>query len=588
MSALGTAPPPVIRPADAAQRVSWRLTRSGWAVCTVLRPGLSPVLEVRSDGGRTTYEVPHLGATSQLLPSEDGQVWMCHHRGGQHVVERLTTDGRVHSVATSSAQGLALVDESYALEYDAGSSRLMRLVPGGLRQVAVVDGAAVGGVRLGDRRVAVDVVSGGRCSTVAVDVTTGEIEPFVSVSERSDDHVVDFVPQANLLVISTDATGSVRLGVGRPGQAPVTFPVALAGDGPATHLATSPDGSLLAVSFAVGATCQVSVVDVLSGTAIPLDLPPMVVVGRGALDGRRLVVPVSTPDRPATLLRVDLASGRYSFDDPALPGVVSCDVIRLPGDQGELEAVVVGDVATAECVVVALHGGPLSSWKAMFDPLLAELAGAGIAVVAPNIRGSVGYGRDHALSIVDRWGGPDLDDVLAVGEAVAAMRPVGANPPHLLGISYGAYLGLVAAARSPRAWAGCVSLAPFLSGARIAAGGGPIADLVRRLGGTGSPDVRDGLDRLTVPVLVHHGAEDDVVPVEESRVLGLELRRLGRSSAVHLLPGVGHDLLASHAGPVVIDSIVGFCLDGAACSEPEWRRATAPPPPAIRTRGGMT
>ena len=563
MSALGAAPP-MTRPADAVQRVSWRLTPSGWAVCAVLRPGLGPALEVRSDGGRTTYEVPCLGATSQLLPTDDGQVWMCHHRGGRHFVERLTAEGRIIPVATSSAQGLALVDETYALEYDAGFSRLMRLEPGGLRQVAVLDGAAVGAVPLGGDRVAVDVVSGGRCSAVAVDATTGEVEPFVSVSERSDDHVVDFVPDANLLVISTDATGHVRLGVGRPGQAPVTFPSALAGDGPATHVASSSDGSLVAVSFAVGATCQVRVVDVPTETTIPLDLPPLVVLGRGALGGGRLVLPVSTPDRPATLLRVDLSSGRYFFDDPALPGVASCEVIRLRGCEGALEAVVVGDVATADRVVVALHGGPLSSWKAMFDPLLAELAEAGIAVVAPNIRGSVGYGRDHALAIRDRWGGPDLDDVLAVGEAVAGMRPLGAKPPCLLGISYGAYLGILAAERAPDAWSGCIALAPFLSGARIEAGGGPVADLVRRLGGTGSPDLRDGLDALAVPVLVLHGEDDDVVPVEESRVLDLELGRRGQSAAVHLLPGVGHDLLASPAGQVVIDSIVGFCLNGAA------------------------
>jgi pimeloyl-ACP methyl ester carboxylesterase len=563
VSALYPAPP-TLRPADADQRVSWRLTSSGRAVCTVLRPGLGPVLESRSGGDSTTHEVPQLGATSQLLPTEDGQVWMCHHRGGRHFVERLTTEGRILPVATSSAQGLALVDETYALSYDAGSSRLMRLGVGGLHQVAVLDGAAVGAVRLGGDRVAVDVVSGGRCSAVVVDATTGEVEPFVSVSERSDDHVVDFVPEANLLVISTDATGEVRLGVGRPGQAPVTFPAALAGDGPATHVASAPDGSLVAVSFAVGATCEVRVVDVPTGRTIPLDLPPLVVLGRGAVGGGRLVLPVSTPDRPATLLRVDLASGRYSFDDPALPGVASFDVVRLPGGEGALEAVVVGDVATADRVVVALHGGPLSSWKAMFDPLLAELAGAGIAVVAPNIRGSVGYGRDHALAILDRWGGPDLDDVLAVGDAVAGMRPLDASPPCLLGISYGAYLALLAAERAPDEWSGCVALAPFLSGARIAAGGGPVADLVRRLGGTGSPDLRDGLDALAVPVLVLHGEGDDVVPVEESRVLDVELGRRGQSAAVHLLPGVGHDLLASSAGQAVIDSIVGFCRDGAA------------------------
>ncbi len=546
------------RAAGVPTRVSWRLSRSGaQAACTVTRPGRRPVLEVRDTTTRTLHEVPGLGPTSQLLPMDDGSVLMCHHRHGGHVVERLDSEGQVAVVAVSAAQGLGLVDDSYALEKDAGgTSRLVAFADGRTIPVASVGGVAVGAVQLGNARVAVNVVSDGACSAVEVDTVSGTVEAYLSVSPHSDDQVVDYVGAANLLVVATNATGQVRLGFGLPGSEPVSFPDVLAGPGPATHLATSTDGHWLALCFEVGAVSEIRVVDVRSATALSVALPPLVVVGRGAFTDSELVVPVSTPDRPATLLHIDLASGRHRFEDP--PSVTACRVCRLPGADGDIEAVVVGDPVVADVVLVALHGGPLSAWRAMFDPLLAELAAAGVAVVAPNVRGSTGYGRAHALAIVDDWGGPDLADVLAVGAAVTRMRPVGAVRPGLLGISYGAYLALLAAERHASAWSSCIALSPFLSGARVAAEAGPVAELVRRLGGTTSPDVRDDLDRLTVPVLVIHGVDDDVVPVAEAELLHAELRSLSRDSTFHALPDTGHDVLAGHRATEVVDAVVAF------------------------------
>jgi len=156
--------------------------------------------------------------------------------------------------------------------------------------VAAFDGPAVGAVPLGDGRIAVNVVADGHCSAVVVDSISGAVEPFVSVSERSDDHVVDYVAAANLLVISTDATGVTRLGWVAPAthrsaslrrcRAPGRHPP---GD--------SADGTTLAVSFDVGARSEIRVVDVETGAVAALDLPTLVVVGRATLTRTHLVVP---------------------------------------------------------------------------------------------------------------------------------------------------------------------------------------------------------------------------------------------------------------------------------------------------------
>jgi alpha-beta hydrolase superfamily lysophospholipase len=560
-----------------AHRVSWRVAPSGrYAACTLLRPGTAPALEIRTVGGVQVHAVPNLGPTSQLLATDNG-VWMCHHRDSRHLIERLDADGTPVAVAASDAQGLALVAADIALEFDAaGTSRVLSISDGVLREIATLAGPAVGGVPLRDGRLSVDVVTrAGHCSAVEVDTATGAISPLFEVSARSDDRVVDYLAAENLVVVSTDATGDARLGVGRPGEEPVRFPDALRGPGAAMHLATS--GERLAVAFEAGARSLIRIVDLATDQAVPLRLPPLVVLGRGALNGDTLVVPVSTPDRPATLLRIDLTGERGTFDDPAPSAVPSCDVLALPGHAGVIESVVVGDVAQARDVVIALHGGPLDAWRAMYDPLLVGLASAGIAVVAPNIRGSVGYGPEHARAIIGAWGGPDLDDVRAVADAVTKLRAPDAKRPALLGISYGAWLALLAAQRFAARWDACVALSPFLSGARVAADAGPVAELVRRLGGTSTPDLRDRLGAMTAPLLVLHGEGDDVVPVTES----LELRRaLGpRGDAVRILPGVGHDLLSSNLATDVVDDVVAFLRPvagppGDAASTKRERRGT--------------
>ncbi len=535
----------------AVQRVSWRVAPSGaYAVCTMLRADAAPALEVRDARGRTVLNVPGLGPMSQLVPGDDA-ILVCHHRGGRHLIEQISFDGVITPLAASDAQGLALIDAAAAIEFD-GTSRVMRIEGGQLREVARLSGPATGATRLDACRLAIDVAApSGHCSAVEVDLSTGAVAPFVEVSPRSDDRVLDFVRSTNLLVISTDATGHVRLGVGHPGEAPVRFPAALAGPGNAIYLGT--DGVLLAVAFDTGARSALRVVDLSTDTALALELPPLVVLGRGALHDGELIVPVSTPDRAATLLRVDTTTLAWSFDDRPAASVPMCGVRQF----GAIEAVVVGDLEQARSVVIALHGGPLDAWRASFDPLLAALANAGIAVVAPNIRGSVGYGRDHALAIAGAWGGPDLDDVLAVADHVAALRGR-ADRPALLGLSYGAWLALLAAQRDPQRWSACVALAPFLSGSRVAAANGPVAELVHRLRGITSPDLRDELAATTARVLVVHGAEDDVVPVAESLELDHHLRRHGHRAIVRIVPGVGHDLLTSRVGADVLAQVVAF------------------------------
>jgi dipeptidyl aminopeptidase/acylaminoacyl peptidase len=237
-------------------------------------------------------------------------------------------------------------------------------------------------------------------------------------------------------------------------------------------------------------------------------------------------------------------------------------VADVPGPGGTIETLVVGDVVTARHVVVALHGGPFAAWRSAYHPLFNALAAEGVAVVAPNIRGSLGYGRAHAHAIRDRWGDVDAADVRAVCHWLAGRRDPKAMPPVLVGESYGAYLAvLVAASSAPGTVSGCAAMSGFTSGARVAGLGSAVSQLVLRFGGHTCPDLLVLAAAVPVPVLLLHGDLDEVVPVRESVDLAAALAAGGVPVRLVRDQVGGHDLMASPNGRQHRRRLLNFVLD---------------------------
>jgi dipeptidyl aminopeptidase/acylaminoacyl peptidase len=231
--------------------------------------------------------------------------------------------------------------------------------------------------------------------------------------------------------------------------------------------------------------------------------------------------------------------------------------------------------------VLALHGGPAAHWPLAFDAGLQALAEAGLAVVAPNPRGSTGYGRRHEEAIKGAWGGPDLADVIAVGTCLTRVRGGHRPPPALYGASYGAFLALLAMAEAPRLWSGCVAIAPFQSTTRLYADAGPgVRALLDRLDGlatAGGPRPVDLLRRasqLRGRILVLHGGRDPTVPVRHSRELVAALAGVpGVAVTYHELAGGGHQPVRPGRHCPHFAEIVRF-LGGTVPAEPpdqDWR-----------------
>jgi dipeptidyl aminopeptidase/acylaminoacyl peptidase len=186
-----------------------------------------------------------------------------------------------------------------------------------------------------------------------------------------------------------------------------------------------------------------------------------------------------------------------------------------------------------------VHGGPEGQFRAGAHPspynypVIQYLCARGLAVAAPNVRGSTGYGRTyHHLDDVERR--PDsVADLAAVAGALGAGS---GTPVAVMGGSYGGYMTMAAITEYPDLWqaavdtVGIVDFVTFLertSDYRRAlreAEYGSLAEhreLLERL----SPIHR--VDRIRAPLMVIHGANDPRVPVSQAEQIVEALQARG-------------------------------------------------------------
>ena len=226
-----------------------------------------------------------------------------------------------------------------------------------------------------------------------------------------------------------------------------------------------------------------------------------------------------------------------------------------------------GEPRSASPLIVLIHGG---FWHADYDrmhtrPLANALAAEGFVVASPEYR-RVGGGGDLA------GGWPTtFDDMSAVMESLPGFLDeldIAVSRTTVMGFSAGGHLALWLA-NEPHSVDRVIGLAPVgdvHAAAEAHLGGDAVHAL---LCGSPSqvPDRYDAVDpaiRLATPpscdVVVIHGVDDDIVPVENSRGLGAKHPFV----VIHELEGIEHFALIdplSAAWPVVRASAAAEAID---------------------------
>jgi len=200
-------------------------------------------------------------------------------------------------------------------------------------------------------------------------------------------------------------------------------------------------------------------------------------------------------------------------------------------------------------LLVHLHGGPTDQTRVEWALRLQYFVARGWSVLAPNPRGSTGYGRAYTRALVGGWGARDVDDVLA-GLAVAGARGWG-DPTRvgLVGGSAGGFTALLAAVRAPERVRAVVTAYPVTDLHALAATTwrferhahdtliGPLpaaADVWRDR----SPITHAAA--LRCPVLVLQGGADRVVAPDQSAAFVDAVNAAGGRAELHVYPDEGH------------------------------------------------
>ncbi len=208
--------------------------------------------------------------------------------------------------------------------------------------------------------------------------------------------------------------------------------------------------------------------------------------------------------------------------------------------------------ATGLPLVVMPHGGPFARDEWSYDPWVQYLASKGYAVLQPNFRGSTGFGRKFVESGTGQWGRGMQDDIDDGVKWLAGKGTIDAKRVCIMGASFGGYAAMWAAVRNPEMYRCAISFAgvsDVASMLRYDRKSFSAPRYFRNWRGMVQGDKSFELDqispikaveRMTVPILLAHGADDDNVPLYQSKRLHEALLKLGRAHEYVVYPGEGH------------------------------------------------
>jgi dipeptidyl aminopeptidase/acylaminoacyl peptidase len=186
--------------------------------------------------------------------------------------------------------------------------------------------------------------------------------------------------------------------------------------------------------------------------------------------------------------------------------------------------------------VVWPHGGPWGQAYDMWSAYLQSISQSGFAVLAPNFRGSTGYGAEFRNMDLSDPGGGDLEDVVAGANWLAKQHEIDKSKIAIFGASYGGYMTLMALTKRPEVFAAGVALVPvtdWLESYEL--DDATFRKLDEELFG-GSPEKKQELYRdrspinfvskIKAPVLITAGRNDPRCPVQPIEKFVKELKKM--------------------------------------------------------------
>lgn len=327
-------------------------------------------------------------------------------------------------------------------------------------------------------------------------------------------------------------------------------------------MALSPDGETIAYTTNEGGISELYLIDAATGQA--LGAPDMGTGLIGGLEfdaeGERLGFTFTSAQSSGDAWVYDLASGALTqwtasevggldtsrFVGPELIEYESFDGLDVPAfvyrPRGE----------GPHPVIVSIHGGPEGQYRPGFSSTVQYWTNElGAAVIAPNVRGSSGYGNEY-VALDNGFNREDsVRDIGALLDWIATQPDLDETRVVVYGGSYGGYMVLASLVHYSDRLAGGVNIVGISNFVTFLENtSGYRRDLRRaEYGDERDPEMRAHLeaispanmaDRITAPLFIIQGANDPRVPASEAEQILEAVREAGHDAWYLLALDEGH------------------------------------------------
>ena len=317
-------------------------------------------------------------------------------------------------------------------------------------------------------------------------------------------------------------------------------------------MALSPDGKLLAYTVNEDGLDKIYVLDVAARKQMKAPvLPPAVVSAlRFSPDSQKLAISFSAANAPSDVYVFELKSAQLiRWTESEIGGLDSSqfllpELVHFPSfDQVDGAArripafVYKPKTVTGKLpVVISIHGGPEAQYRPSFSEFAQYLSSeVGVAFIAPNVRGSSGYGKTY-LELDNGFKREDsVKDIGALLDWIATQPDLDPDRVLVMGGSYGGYMTLAALTHYNARLKGGIDIVgishfvTFLTNTK-----GYRADLRRvEYGDEREPAMREFMEqiaplnnaqKITVPLFVVQGLNDPRVPASEAEQIVAKVR----------------------------------------------------------------
>ena len=328
----------------------------------------------------------------------------------------------------------------------------------------------------------------------------------------------------------------------------------------------APSGQQVTWTANVDGNSNVYVHDLNSDDTIALPLP----TGWNSLsgaesafthDGSRLLYHHNGPNSPTDAWTFDLKTRQSLQVTRSLMAGVPADhmvepfLVRYPSRDGKWTISAFLYIPRnmqrngQNAAIVYVHGGPTSQTVNSFNRFVQHMVNQGYMIIAPNYRGSTGYGKEFQHANLFDMGGGDLQDVLASADFIKQTGFLDPKKIVLMGGSYGGYLTMMGVTKAPDYWAAGVPIVPFVNYFTEIEHEDPILREMD-LATMGDPEKDKDrfhdrspiffIDQVKAPLLLLAGGHDPRCPKEETLQVVEAIKKRGGVAEYKIYEDEGH------------------------------------------------